>query len=163
MRIQTFRETVPAYALLYLAYGEAEGISEDEQAAIDMYLSDWQDEADNCGASRYGLDLYPEDEDTGEPAEPYFSNANDVTNEGGDVQPVDVVLFYNDPDDAELSRQFDELLEEIYPNGIPEDGPMLRETFNNWTDALCKDGQISDYTYNECQYAGKYLSIYNEG
>jgi len=27
------------------------------------------------------------------------------------------------------------------------DGPMRREAWNNFTDALCKDGQISDWQY----------------
>ena len=27
------------------------------------------------------------------------------------------------------------------------DGPARRETWNNWTDSLCKDGQISDWQY----------------
>lgn len=30
------------------------------------------------------------------------------------------------------------------------DGPMRREAFNNWTDSLCKDGEICDDTYDEC-------------
>jgi len=27
------------------------------------------------------------------------------------------------------------------------DGPMRREQWNNWTDALCKAGEISDWQY----------------
>jgi len=27
------------------------------------------------------------------------------------------------------------------------DGPLRCETWNNWTDSLCKDGQISDWQY----------------
>ena len=28
------------------------------------------------------------------------------------------------------------------------DWPARREAWNNWTDSLCKDGQISDWQYN---------------
>ena len=28
------------------------------------------------------------------------------------------------------------------------DGPARREAWNNWTDMLCKDGEISDWQYN---------------
>ena len=31
-------------------------------------------------------------------------------------------------------------------DGIP-DWPARREEWNNWTDALCKDGEISDWQY----------------
>ena len=31
------------------------------------------------------------------------------------------------------------------------DTVAMREAFNNWTDALCKDGEICDDTYNECE------------
>lgn len=30
-----------------------------------------------------------------------------------------------------------------------DDIPMKRETFNNWTDALCKDGTICDDAYDQ--------------
>ena len=28
------------------------------------------------------------------------------------------------------------------------DGPLRRESWNNWTDSLCKDEQISDWQYD---------------
>lgn len=31
-------------------------------------------------------------------------------------------------------------------NGV--DGPLRRETWNNYTDGLCKDGLITDHQYN---------------
>ena len=31
-------------------------------------------------------------------------------------------------------------------DGLP-DWPARREEWNNWTDALCKDGEISDWQY----------------
>jgi hypothetical protein len=36
--------------------------------------------------------------------------------------------------------------EECEQDGEP-DWPARRETWNNWTDSLCKDGQISDWQY----------------
>jgi hypothetical protein len=30
---------------------------------------------------------------------------------------------------------------------VEHDGPLRCETWNNWTDSLCKDGQISDWQY----------------
>ncbi len=32
-------------------------------------------------------------------------------------------------------------------SGGGRDWPMRREAWNNWTDALCKDGEISDWQY----------------
>lgn len=64
------------------------------------------------------------------------------------------------PGDEELSSRFDDILHETFQDNVPDDGPMLRERFNNWTDALCKDGEISDYTYNNCTYVGQYRDKY---
>jgi len=33
------------------------------------------------------------------------------------------------------------------------DWPLRRETWNNWTDALCKDGEISDWQYENWSQA----------
>lgn len=30
-----------------------------------------------------------------------------------------------------------------------DDSIAIRETFNNWTDALCKDGEITEQQYND--------------
>jgi hypothetical protein len=39
------------------------------------------------------------------------------------------------------------LVQEHYEaDGLP-DWPARREEWNNWTDSLCKDGQISDWQY----------------
>jgi hypothetical protein len=37
--------------------------------------------------------------------------------------------------------------EQYESDGIP-DWPARREEWNNWTDSLCKDGQISDWQYD---------------
>ena len=56
-----------------------------------------------------------------------------------------------------LSELFDEsiapMVIEQYGEG---DKPAMRETFNNWTDMLCKDGEIHQEQYNQYCYVGKY-------
>ena len=52
---------------------------------------------------------------------------------------------------VEACRQFEEhvlphIIEAYEQDGIP-DWPARREAWNNWTDSLCKDGQISDWQY----------------
>jgi hypothetical protein len=43
-------------------------------------------------------------------------------------------------------------IEQTYEqDGIP-DMPARREEWNNWTDGLCKDGQISDWQYANWQH-----------
>jgi hypothetical protein len=51
----------------------------------------------------------------------------------------------------EACNEWDEeilpIIQEAYESdGIP-DWPARREGWNNWTDSLCKDGQISDWQY----------------
>lgn len=62
-------------------------------------------------------------------------------------------------DESELSKRFDE---EVLPSVIAEygedDEPALNEAFNNWTDMLCKDGELHDVQYNEYCYVGKLAS-----
>jgi hypothetical protein len=49
------------------------------------------------------------------------------------------------------------IIEEFEQDGVP-DIPARSEAFNNWTDALCKDGEISEWQYNNwthpdsCEY-----------
>ena len=45
----------------------------------------------------------------------------------------------------EVERMFKE---EVYPSLNKSDKPMIREAWNDFTDMLCKDGQISDNQYN---------------
>jgi len=37
-----------------------------------------------------------------------------------------------------------------------DDEPALSEAFNNWSDSLCKDGDIHPIQYHEYCYTGKY-------
>ena len=60
------------------------------------------------------------------------------------------------PSDEELSARFDEVLDRIPYVDCLADGPAIREAFNDWTDGLCRDGEISQHTYDTCRYVGKY-------
>ena len=73
-----------------------------------------------------------------------------------------------------LSDQFDAMVDEqielsnemnfgrYSPNkslGIDiDDGPAMREWFNNWTDSLCQDGQIHSLQYENYTNVGKYAN-----
>jgi hypothetical protein len=56
----------------------------------------------------------------------------------------------------ELSERFDEMLKECYPNIDTDDETMVNEMFNDWTDGLCKDGEIHPEQYNTYEYVGKW-------
>ena len=51
----------------------------------------------------------------------------------------DAVEYFNCEILACVEKQYEQ-------DGIP-DWPARREAWNNWTDSLCKDGQISDWQY----------------
>ena len=56
-----------------------------------------------------------------------------------------------------LSEAFDE---QVAPAVIAQygedDEPAMNEAFNDWTDSLCKDGEIHDEQYRLYCYVGKY-------
>jgi hypothetical protein len=58
--------------------------------------------------------------------------------------------------EQELSDRFDE---EVLPSVIAQygedDEPALNEAFNNWTDMLCKDGELHDEQYDKYCYVGR--------
>jgi hypothetical protein len=58
-------------------------------------------------------------------------------------------------DEAELSKRFDDEFEEFLAEHR-DDEPMINETFNNWTDGLCKDGLLHPEQYDKYGYVGKY-------
>lgn len=64
-----------------------------------------------------------------------------------------------EPNQEEISQRFDN---EIMPSVIQQygenDKPAINEAFNNWTDGLCKDGQISSLLYSRIEYVGQYES-----
>ena len=62
--------------------------------------------------------------------------------------------------EAELSARFDDeilphILEQHGKTGVAfDDKIMVRETYNNWTDLLCKSNEIHPEQYNEYCYVG---------
>lgn len=59
-----------------------------------------------------------------------------------------------------LSERFDSYIHDVMTyeelQNFINDGPMFRETFNNWTDSLCKGGELHDLQYHEYGYVGQY-------
>jgi hypothetical protein len=59
--------------------------------------------------------------------------------------------------EEELSERFDEEIAPLIIEQYGEDDePAMNEGFNNWTDSLCKDGEIHEWQYNNYCYIGKY-------
>ena len=61
--------------------------------------------------------------------------------------------------EEELSECFDDGVAPIVIEKYGEDDePAMNEAFNNWTDSLCKNGEIHPEQYNKYCYVGKYSS-----
>lgn len=59
--------------------------------------------------------------------------------------------------EEELSKAFDEQIAPLVIQQHSEDDTIaMNEAFNNWTDGLCKDGEIHDEQYDKYCYVGKY-------
>lgn len=59
--------------------------------------------------------------------------------------------------EEELSERFDATIaESVIERYGEEDIPAMSEAFNNWTDSLCKDGEIHPAQYNKYCYVGTY-------
>ena len=75
------------------------------------------------------------------------------------LEMVELYAFYRSYIDSEqaLSDLFDV---EIAPLIIEEygvdDEPAMSEGFNNWSDSLCKDGEIHPVQYSEYCYIGEW-------
>ena len=89
-----------------------------------------------------------------------MSNYNDETL----LEMVELYAADNSLIDSEdmLSERFDE---EIAPLIIEQHGKkgeeftdtvMMSEEFSNWSDGLCKDGEIHPIQYDQYCYTGKY-------
>lgn len=79
-----------------------------------------------------------------------------------DENLLEMVEMYADEmgyiaDESELSDKFDE---EMAPSVIKQygadDEPALFEAFNNWSNSLCKDGEIHPEQYNQYCYVGEW-------
>lgn len=60
-------------------------------------------------------------------------------------------------DEQELSVMFDaEIAQLVIDQYGDNDGPAMREAFNNWADGLQRDGVIHELQLNHYCYVGKY-------
>jgi hypothetical protein len=58
--------------------------------------------------------------------------------------------------EEELSERFDsEVLPDVIEAYGEDDEPAISEAFNNWTDMLCKDGEIHPEQYDKYCYVGR--------
>ncbi len=60
-------------------------------------------------------------------------------------------------DEEELSERFDaDIAPQIIEQYGEDDEPAMNEAFNNWSDSLCKDGDIHPEQYNNYCYVGEW-------
>ena len=59
---------------------------------------------------------------------------------------LDTVILFADACDTFITEILPMIQEAHEQDGQP-DWPARCEAWNNWTDALCKDGEISDWQY----------------
>ena len=77
------------------------------------------------------------------------------------IDLLDIIEFYASDNDMicceeELSERFDsEVLPDVIEAYGEDDEPAISEAFNNWTDMLCKDGEIHPEQYNSYCYVGR--------
>lgn len=58
--------------------------------------------------------------------------------------------------EEELSERFDsEVLPDVIEAYGEDDEPAISEAFNNWTDMLCKDGELHPEQYDKYCYVGR--------
>lgn len=58
--------------------------------------------------------------------------------------------------EAELSERFDEaVLPDVIAKYGEDDQVAINEAFNDWSDMLCKDGDLHDEQYNKYCYVGR--------
>ena len=58
--------------------------------------------------------------------------------------------------EEELSERFDEdVLPQVIAQYGEDDSIAIREAFNDWSDALHKDGELHESQYNEYCYVGR--------
>lgn len=58
--------------------------------------------------------------------------------------------------EEELSNAFDAMIQNNELVIDTHDAPAMREAFNNWTDMLCKDGELHPEQYDKYTYVGLY-------
>ena len=78
------------------------------------------------------------------------------------LEIVEALAGYEDniSSEEELSEKFDEYVEEYIEGSdkceceIKDDEVMLSEMFNDWSDGMCKDGEIHAEQYDKYCYVG---------
>ena len=59
--------------------------------------------------------------------------------------------------EEEVSERFDESIAPFVIEAYGEDDKVaMNEAFNNWTDQLCKDGELHEFQYNNYEYVGRW-------
>ena len=77
------------------------------------------------------------------------------------VDLLEIVEFFAEDNgwiasEEELSERFDdEILPHVIEKYGEDDQPAINEAFNDWTDMLCKDGELHDEQYNKYCYVGR--------
>lgn len=77
------------------------------------------------------------------------------------VDLLEIVEFFAEDNgwiasEEELSERFDdEILPHVIEKYGEDDQPAINEAFNDWTDMLCKDGDLHDEQYNKYCYVGR--------
>ncbi len=77
------------------------------------------------------------------------------------VDLLEIVEFFAEDNgwiasEEELSERFDaEILPLVIEQYGEDDQPAINEAFNDWTDSLCKDGELHDEQYNKYCYVGR--------
>ena len=75
------------------------------------------------------------------------------------LEIVEEYASYNSLIDSEeaLSERFDnEVAPAVIEQYGADDEPAMSEAFNNWSDALCKDGELHPEQYSKYCYVGDY-------
>ena len=76
-----------------------------------------------------------------------------------ELELIELIATYegNISSESELSDRFDETFTDlIESNRLEDDEPAISELFNNWTDSLCKDGEIHEEQCNKYCYVGNF-------
>ena len=80
-------------------------------------------------------------------------------NQYEELELIELIATYegNISSESELSERFDETFTDfIESNRLEDDEPAISELFNNWTDSLCKDGEIHEVQCNKYCYVGNF-------
>ena len=77
------------------------------------------------------------------------------------VDLLEIVEYWADSEnlissEEELSERFDsDILPLIIEQCGEDDEPAINEGFNDWSDSLCKDGELHEEQYNNYCYVGR--------